>query len=166
MRKKGLESVSSTLEVSQGRTMSRPRIILADDHPMVLEGLTSHLKTDFEIVGTVKTIEDLMAAAKKNDPDLIVLDLSKTSMKTFSALEQLQKMTCRAKVIVFTIDTDLAYIVMAFELGASAFVSKTAASPDLKIAIHEVLSDRIYVSPSIRVDFPQSSTPKKKEKPD
>jgi len=139
--------------------MSRTRLLLADDHLVVLEGLSRHLESDFDIVAKVNNMESMMEAAKKRNPDLIVLVLSMTSMNSFKALKQLQAMASSAKVIVLTIDTDLADIVMAFELGASAFVSKAAASSDLKTAIREVLEGRIYISPSIRVDLPQLSMP-------
>lgn len=142
--------------------MSRKRLLLADDHQVVIEGLRNLLETEFDILAVVGNMRDLMMAEKKNDPDLIVLDLSMATLKSFEALEQLRAMNARARVIVLTVDTDMAYVMRALDLGASGFVSKINVVSELLTAIGEVLAGRIYVSPSIPTDSTQFSVFNKK----
>lgn len=107
--------------------MNRPRLLLADDHKIVLEGLRNLLKDEFEIVGTVEDGRALVSAAKRLDPDVIVVDISMPLLNGIEAIEQLRKAGSRAKVIFLTMHSDMTYATRAFEVGASGYVLKHSA---------------------------------------
>ncbi|MGD8375068.1 MAG: response regulator transcription factor [Acidobacteriota bacterium] len=126
--------------------MSRPRVLLADDHKIVLEGLRSLLEPQFDLVGTAKDGRELLEAAVKLDPDVIVVDISMPLLNGIEAIRKLKKDGCRARVIFLTMHADVTYAIRAFEAGASGFVLKHSASTELVEAIREALEGRSYLT--------------------
>ncbi len=124
--------------------MNRPRLLLADDHKIVLEGLRNLLKDEFEIVGTVEDGRALVSAAKRLDPDVIVVDISMPLLNGIEAIEQLRKAGSRAKVIFLTMHSDMTYATRAFEVGASGYVLKHSAPSELITAIRQVLKGESF----------------------
>ncbi|MEE8184331.1 MAG: response regulator transcription factor, partial [Acidobacteriota bacterium] len=124
--------------------MNRPRLLLADDHKIVLEGLRNLLKEEFEIVGTVEDGRALVSAAKRLDPDVIVVDISMPLLNGIEAIEQLRKAGSRAKVIFLTMHSDMTYATRAFEVGASGYVLKHSAPSELITAIRQVLKGESF----------------------
>ena len=127
----------------------RPRILLADDHQSVLDGLRNLLEPEFEIVGTMQDGRSLLAAWGKLKPDITIVDISMPLVNGLEAVRQIRKRNTRAKLIMLTMHSDAAYVAESFRAGASAFVLKRALSSELVAAIREVLLGRAYLSSSI-----------------
>jgi len=136
--------------------MKRPRVLLADDHKIVVEGLRSLLEPEFEIAGTVEDGRALVAAAKELLPDVIVADISMPLLNGIEAAEQLKKADPRVKIVFLTMHPDVMYASRAFEAGASGYVLKHSAPAELVTAIREALKGRTYITPIIAKDLLQS----------
>jgi DNA-binding NarL/FixJ family response regulator len=137
--------------------MTRPRILLADDHCVVAEGLRSLLGPHFDVVGVVSDGRELLAAAKTLDPDVIVLDISMPSLNGIEAARQMGAAKSRAKMVFLTMHREVTYAVRALEAGASGFVLKHSAPCELVTAIQEALKGGTYVSPQITGDLVRGS---------
>jgi DNA-binding NarL/FixJ family response regulator len=130
-------------------SMKKVRILLADDHRMLAEGLRSLLEPEFELVGIAEDGRALVARAKELNPDVIVADITMPLLNGIEAVLQLKKAGIEAKVVFLTMHQDATYAARAFEAGASGFVLKHSASSELVTAIREALADRTYVTPMI-----------------
>src|SRR5262249_8650708 len=119
--------------------MSRPRVLLADDHRIVSEGLKGLLADDFELVGTVDDRRALVAAAKAIKPDVIVVDITMPHMNGIDAVAQLKQDNPDIKVVFLTMHQDSAYARRALNAGAQGFVVKHSAAAELVMAIHAAL---------------------------
>ena len=120
--------------------MTRPRILLADDHRMLAEGLRSLLEPAYELVEIVEDGRGLVEAAVRLKPDVIVADITMPLLNGLDAVEQLRRLGCQAKVIFMTMHKDALYAARAMRGGASGFVLKHSASAELLTAIHEALA--------------------------
>lgn len=136
--------------------MSRPRVLVADDHRIVAEGLCGLLEPTFEVVGIVENGRELLEAAGKLHPDVIVADISMPLLNGIEAARQLKQRGERARIVLLTMHTDVTYATRAFDAGASAFVLKHAASSELITAIEEVLKGRTYITPMIARELVQA----------
>lgn len=131
--------------------MHRARVLLADDHTLVAEGIGTLLKERYKIVGIVNDGQALVRAALKLRPDVIVADISMPQKSGLEALRELKTMGVPAKFLVLTMDTDPLVAVEALEAGASGYLLKHSTATDLLTAMREVLKGRIYTSPSARI---------------
>jgi DNA-binding NarL/FixJ family response regulator len=129
--------------------MTRPRILVADDHRIVAEGLRSLLEPAFELVEIVEDGRQLVDAAKRLAPDVIVADITMPQLNGLDAVEQLRQAGCQAKIVFLTMHKDATYAARALRSGASGFVLKHSASSELVTAIRESLVGRTYVTPAI-----------------
>ena len=129
--------------------MERLRILIADDHRMVAEGLRSLLAPDYELVEIVENGRALFEAARRLQPDLIVADISMPLLNGLDAVEQIRSLGCQAKVIFLTMHKDAMYAARALRSGATGFLLKHSASEELLTAIQEVLAGRMYITPVI-----------------
>jgi DNA-binding NarL/FixJ family response regulator len=129
--------------------MSQARVLLADDHKIITEGLRVLLEPEFELVDIVEDGRELLARAGELSPDVIVADISMPSLNGIDAVRQLKEAGSGAKVVFLTMHDDVMYASRAFDAGASGFVLKHSAPSELVTAIHEVLKGKTYVSPSI-----------------
>jgi len=136
--------------------MRKPRVLLADDHKIITEGLKSILEPEFDVVGTVEDGHALLSMAEKVRPDVIVIDISMPQLNGIEAAHRLKKTQENIKVIFLTMHPDVAYAVSAFESGASGYVLKHSAPEELVAAIREALKGRTYVTPLIAGDLMQS----------
>jgi DNA-binding NarL/FixJ family response regulator len=132
--------------------MSKIRVLLADDHTIVAEGLRSLLEGEFEFVGTVGDGRELLDAAQKLNPDVIVTDISMPVLSGLDAVRQLKRDGATAKIIFLTMHTEAQLAAEAFRAGASGYLVKSSAGEELITAIHEVLKGRAYVTPLITKD--------------
>jgi DNA-binding NarL/FixJ family response regulator len=130
----------------------KPRLLLADDHAIVIEGLTRLLESEFEIIGTVADGRALLEAAQRLRPDVIVADLSMPLLNGLEALRQLRRASLPSKVVILSMHADVEFATQALRMGASAYVVKHSASESLSRAIQQVLNGRIFVSPRIAND--------------
>jgi DNA-binding NarL/FixJ family response regulator len=136
--------------------MSRPRILIADDHQILAEGLRGLLEPEFEVVGVVGNGRDLVAAAKKHLPDAIVADVTMPLLNGIEAAAQLRDLGVKAKVIFLTMHRDVTYARRAMLAGGSGFVLKHSAASELVAAVREALQGRTYVTPMIAGELLQS----------
>ena len=121
-------------------SMKRPRVLLADDHTLVLDGLRKILDPECEVVGAVEDGRSLLAAATRLKPDIILLDISMPLLNGVEAARRLRAAAPDAKVIFVTMHADATYVAGAFRAGASGYVLKRCASVELLKAINQVLS--------------------------
>ena len=133
--------------------MKKLRVLLADDHRLVAEGLRSLLEPHFEVVGIVADGRELVAAAGTLGPDVIVLDISMPSLNGIEAVRQLRATGSPAKVVFLTMHREATYAVRALEAGASGFVLKHSAASELITAIQEALKGGTYIAPQIATDL-------------
>ena len=132
----------------------RPRLLLADDHPLFLEGVRRLLENQYEVVGTVADGKALITAAEQFRPDIIVVDISMPEMNGLAAAQIIHKTVPSAKFIVLSVHSDQAYVSEAFRVGARGYVSKRAAAAELLTAIQQVLEGRTYVTPLVSPEAP------------
>lgn len=124
----------------------KPRILLADDHKIVLDGLRSLLAPDFDIVGAAADGRQLVQLAQTLKPDVIVADISMPLLNGIDAARQLPGV----KFVFLTMHPDPSYLLRALQAGALGYVLKHAASEDLTTAIRHALRGESYVSPGLR----------------
>ena len=133
--------------------MKKLRVLLADDHQIVLEGLKNLLGGEFEIIGGVQDGRALVDQAATLHPDVIVADISMPQLNGIEAARQIKKTDKNIKIVFLTMHPDATYAANAFEAGASGFVLKHSAPSELITAIHEVMKGRTYVTPLIAGDL-------------
>lgn len=136
--------------------MRKTRVLLADDHQIVLEGLKNLLEQDFELVGMVMDGKALVNKALKLLPDVIVVDISMPLLNGIEAVRQIRSTDERIKVVFLTMHPDVTYAAMAFDAGASGYVLKNSASRELITAINEAMRGRTYVTPRIAGELMQT----------
>jgi DNA-binding NarL/FixJ family response regulator len=129
--------------------MKRTRVLLADDHPLTLEGLRAFLEPHLESVGTVTDGRALVDAALRLQPDLIILDITMPLLNGIDAAVQIKKSLPGVKLLFVTMHVNPAYLEAALNAGATGYVLKSAAREELLEAINSVLNGRIYVTPSL-----------------
>jgi DNA-binding NarL/FixJ family response regulator len=128
---------------------NRPRVLLADDHRLVAEGLKSLLSTEFELVGVVEDGRALIEAARKLRPDVIVADITMPHLNGIDALGPLKKDNPHVKVVFLTMHQEVAYARRAMEAGAAGFVLKHSAPAELVAAIRAALDGKTYLTPAL-----------------
>jgi DNA-binding NarL/FixJ family response regulator len=136
--------------------MSKPRVLLADDHQILAEGLRGLLGPEFEVVGVAADGRELVAAAKKHRPDVIVADVTMPSLNGIEAAVLLREAGVKAKVVFLTMHRDVAYARRALECGASGYVLKHSAASELVTAVRDALRGQTYVTPMIAGELLQS----------
>ena len=136
--------------------MSKPRILIADDHQILAEGLRSLLEPEFEVVAVVADGRELVAAAKKHRPDVIVADITMPSLNGIEAAVQLRDLGVNAKVVFLTMHRDVAYARRAMEAGAAGYVLKHSVASELVTAVREALRGQTYVTPIIAGELLQA----------
>lgn len=129
--------------------MPRARILLADDHRVVLDAFTKLLEPDYEVVGTASDGHALVAAAETLKPDLIILDVAMPNLNGLDACERVRQRLPRARIIFLTMTHDRDTAAEALRRGASGYVLKSAPSSELFEAISEVLRGNTYLTPAM-----------------
>jgi DNA-binding NarL/FixJ family response regulator len=128
----------------------RYAVLVADDHAILTEGLVSLLKEhDFEVVGSVSDGDQLIEAARRLRPDVIVTDISMPGLSGLDVLARLKVDRLGSRVIVLTMHHDVGLAVRAVRAGAAGYLLKDSAGAELVNAIHQVLQGRVYLTPAI-----------------
>jgi DNA-binding NarL/FixJ family response regulator len=130
----------------QADQLSKLKILLADDHPNLLEKVASLLEPTFEVVGRVRDGQSLFDAAMNLQPDLIVSDISMPILNGIEAASKLKDSGCRSKVVFLTVHADPDYVPACLATGALGYVVKSHMATDLLPAINEVLAGRNFIS--------------------
>ena len=129
--------------------MKRTRILLADDHALVLEAFKNLLEPEFEVVGTAPDGRALLRMAAELKPDLIVLDISMPLLNGLDAGRQVKIILPAVKLIYLTMNQDLDLVTEALQIGAHGYVLKNSAYSELRKAISRCLLGRTYVTPLV-----------------
>ena len=132
--------------------MRRTTILIADDHAMVVEGLVHLLKDQFDVVGGVADAAQLLEAAARLRPDVVLTDISMPGLSGIEAIRRLKAARSDTKVIVLTMHADAELATEAVRAGASGFLVKHSAGDELLTAIQEVLQGRMYLTPAVTAD--------------
>lgn len=119
--------------------MKRPRVLLADDQPMLAK-LRKLLEADFEVVGMVSDGRSLVEAAFQWKPDIIVTDISMPKLNGITAARKIRHLLPRMKFIFLTMHSDHGYRMEALSVGASAYILKFSAREELSQAIHDAIA--------------------------
>jgi DNA-binding NarL/FixJ family response regulator len=125
----------------------RPRILLADDHPIVLNGFQRLLESQYEIVGAVEDGGALVAEAESKQPDLVLVDIGMRVLNGLEAVSQLKAKVPHVKVLFVSFHEHPSYVAKAFQVGASGYLLKEASDAEILHAIETVLAGQRYVSP-------------------
>ena len=136
--------------------MSRPRVLLGDDHTLVLDGFRKLLEDRCEVVGTAEDGRTLLRMAQELQPDIVTLDISMPQLNGVDAARKLKKILPRTKMIFVTMHADPAYVNEAFKAGASGYLLKRSAGSELLQAIQSVMDGQCYVTPLVAKGLVQS----------
>ena len=143
------------------------RIILAEDHTIVLEGLRALLeKEGFEIVGEAQDGRSAVELAAKFKPDIAILDIAMPALNGVDAAREILRASPDTRTILLTIHEDNQYVVEALRAGVSGYLLKTKAASDLVQAIKEVSRGALYLSPGLSRDVVKSFLENKEVKAD
>lgn len=129
--------------------MSKPTVLLADDHRLMAEGLKELLTPEFDLVGIVEDGRALVEEAQRLRPDAIVADITMPRLNGIDALELMKKDNPRVKVVFLTMHKEVVYARRALAAGALGFVLKHVAPDEIVTAIHAALRGQKYVTPAI-----------------
>jgi two-component system response regulator NreC len=132
--------------------MSRQhRILIAEDHTILREGLRALLASDpeFDVVGEAEDGLDAIKSVKSLIPDVVIMDLSMPKMNGVAAIKEIKRVTPDAKIVVLTVHKNEEYILAAFQAGSDGYVLKYAGHEELVSAIRTVLKGQPYLSPAV-----------------
>ncbi|HEU4700672.1 MAG TPA: response regulator transcription factor [Gemmatimonadales bacterium] len=133
------------------RYTARPvRIVIADDHALMCEGIRSMLSPPHTIVGTVHDGRDVPHTVSTLGPDLLLLDISLPGVNGLVLLRELRAELPELKVVMLTMHTERVYAEEALAAGAHGYLLKSSGSTELRFAVEEVMAGRQYVTPLVR----------------
>jgi DNA-binding NarL/FixJ family response regulator len=129
----------------------KSRIVIAEDHTILREGLRSLLSSsqDFEIVGEAEDGHMAIQCVEKCKPDLILMDLSMPRMNGMDAIREIKRGFPDTKILVLTVHKTEEYILATFKAGADGYILKDSTHSELMMAIKNILSGKRYISPGI-----------------
>ena len=127
--------------------MPKPRILLGDDHSVVVKGVIGLLEREYEVVGTADNGKALVDAAVRLQPDVVVLDISMPILNGIDAGREIKKVLPSAKLVFLSMHSSAVYLRKALEAGASGYVLKSGAAEELLDAIEAARDGKIYVTP-------------------
>jgi DNA-binding NarL/FixJ family response regulator len=127
--------------------MTKVRVVVADDHEMMREGLTALISTenDMDVVGEASNGRVAVALALALKPDLVVMDVSMPEMNGLKATEQIHELCPEVRVLTLTRHTDESYLQQLLRAGASGYVLKKSASAELVRAIRVIVAGHAYL---------------------
>jgi DNA-binding NarL/FixJ family response regulator len=123
----------------------KPKVLLVDDHRVVLESVSALLTPDFEVVGVATNGEQALDTARRVEPDLIVLDIALPGIDGFQTCRALQQTGSRARTVFLSMNDADEYVSEAFDCGGRGYVVKTRVWSDLASALEQVLAGRLFV---------------------
>jgi two-component system nitrate/nitrite response regulator NarL len=127
------------------------KLLLVDDHPIVLDGIKSHLcaQPEFEVVGDAANGQEALRKAKLTLPDVILMDISMPHMNGLEAMTSLRRQVPNAKILVLTMHDSREYIAQVVRSGARGYLLKDSAPAELVAAIKAVHGGEVHFSPSV-----------------
>jgi DNA-binding NarL/FixJ family response regulator len=140
---------ASEIESNRSSKFARPRVLLADDHALVLEAFRSLLEPEFEIVGAALDGRELIEKARELKPDLIVADIWMPQLNGLEACRAIHAESPATKIVFLTANEDADYAAAAFRLGAAGYLLKSSAGSELRRCLAEIRSGGRYLTPLI-----------------
>jgi DNA-binding NarL/FixJ family response regulator len=134
--------------------MRKLRILLADDHSIVLEGLRRVLEPEFQILGTAQNGYELLDQVLLHDPEVVVSDLSMPGLTGLEVLRRVRAAKLRTRFVILTMHSDPDIAGGAYGQGASGYVLKQSAATELPRAVRAAAAGELYVDPSLEPDGP------------
>ncbi len=135
--------------------MKRWKVLIADDHSMVIDGLRSLLEPEFEVVGAVNDGRAVLPEVRKLRPDVVIIDISMPLLNGLDCTRQLRDTGCTAKILILTMHPDATLAQEALAAGASGYLLKSSPGSELKEALRDVLHGRTYMSSGVARDAVQ-----------
>jgi DNA-binding NarL/FixJ family response regulator len=132
--------------------VKKPRVVLAEDHSIVAEGLRAVLEPEVDVVGTVEDGRALLKAVAEHEPDIVITDLTMPHLNGIEAARQIVKDHPKVKVIILTAHADVKFAEAAFRAGVRGYVVKRSGSAELLAAIKEVQTGNAYLTPAVTKD--------------
>ena len=132
--------------------MSRLRVLLADDHRIVAQGLARLLEAEFDLVAIVEDGTALVAAAREHRPDIVVADIGMPGLNGIAAIAPLKKNDPDVRIVILTMHREVAYALQALKAGAHGYVLKHSAREELLMAVHAAAERRTFIAPAIAAD--------------
>lgn len=132
------------------RFMAMNTILIADDHPLIVEGITSLLRSEFHVLGSAPNGRDLLLEAERLRPDLITIDIGMPGLNGIEAASRLKSSCPDSRLVCVTQQNDIEYLLAAFRVGVVGFVSKQDILGELVDALRTVLQGNLYITPSLR----------------
>jgi DNA-binding NarL/FixJ family response regulator len=129
--------------------MGAPRVLLADDHAMLVGAIENLLAGEFDVVGRVNDGRALVTAAESLKPDIIVLDISMPLLNGLEAGRQIKQRLPHVRLVFMTMNEDPDVAVEAFRAGAAGYLLKRSAVSELTTALREVMQGRTYITPLV-----------------
>ncbi len=129
--------------------MTRSRVLLGDDHSLILEGIRKLLESQFEVVGTADNGQKLVQEAVRTNPDVVVLDVSMPILNGIDAGREIRRALPDVKLVFISMHGNGIYVRKAVEAGGAAYVLKSGASEELLDAIEMVQHGGMYFSPGL-----------------
>ncbi|HEY0730678.1 MAG TPA: response regulator transcription factor [Pyrinomonadaceae bacterium] len=144
--------------------MTRPTILIADDHKMFAQGLAGLLEDEFDLVGSVENGQALIDEALRLQPDLIIVDISMPVLNGLDAVRRLSQNNTGSKVVFLTMHADTRLLREAFQCGGVGYVLKQSAGEELLFALRQVMNGQPYISPSIEKEMKAEALTASEEK--
>lgn len=126
--------------------LDRPRILVADDHDVMLETVLSLLQPGFEVVGTVNNGRDLIREAQRLQPDVIVLDITMPILNGIEAAHKIHEAGLTPRLVFLTVHEQSSFVTACFDEGALGYVTKSRLRTDLIPAIRDAISGHHFIS--------------------
>jgi len=129
--------------------MNKPRVLLADDHTLLLDTIKRFIEPEFDVIGAFANGQELVDGAAELSPDIVILDVGMPVMNGLNAGSLVKRKLSKVKLIYLTMNNDLDTVAEAFRLGASGYVLKTSAASELVHAMREVLRGGFFATPEL-----------------
>jgi DNA-binding NarL/FixJ family response regulator len=129
--------------------VKKARILLADDHPYLVEKVTQLLQPEYEVLGAVSDGQALVSAVEKLKPDVLVVDVTMPILDGIEAAKRLKAQGCESKIVFLTVHSDPDYLRACLAAGGLGYVAKSRMSSDLPRAVDHALAERIFISPTM-----------------
>jgi DNA-binding NarL/FixJ family response regulator len=134
--------------------MKKVRVLLADDHKVVRDGLRLLVESqrDMQVIGEASNGKEALRRARELKPDVVVMDLSMPELNGLQATERLRAEQPEVKVVALTVHEDASYLVQLCKAGASGYVLKRSAGDDLIRAIRTVAGGAVHFDPTVAAE--------------
>lgn len=127
------------------------KVMLADDHALMREGIKHLLEFDgsIEVIDEANNGKECLEKLEKIEPDILLLDINMPDMNGIEVLEELKKQNKNIKILMLTVHSEVEYLIKAIDIGANGYILKDSGFLELKQAINVIMTDGSYIQPSL-----------------